>query len=130
MGENDDTEKDRELLASEGPKWWQELRQLIKEKRDLFNAEVKREALSWNNVHSDRISMTRVNDGVHLEVEFDESTRAARFQCARAKSDLTLSLAVVGGQVEFVKFDSSTGTQHLNKTHDIAYELLRQFLCC
>ena len=65
----------QELLKTVTPKRWAALRKLIKEKRDAFNVEMGRDVLSWDDNKSDRLSMTRIDDGATVAAHIEEKSQ-------------------------------------------------------
>jgi len=120
--------EDQKTIQLEAPKLWAKLRQHIKDNVDGFNRELGRTAISWDDIHSDRVAMTRVDDGLKLEGGFDASISTAFFRCLPAKIDLTLTTTVQFGIVEFAVIDRNTTTIHVNKLPDISNGLLRDFV--
>ncbi len=74
------------ILSSQAPKRWEDVRNLIKAKRDAFNAEIKEEALSWDTPHSDALSVTRKDDSSKLEGQYDHQTHVIGFSVSRPES--------------------------------------------
>jgi len=120
--------EDQKTIRLEAPNLWAKLRQQIKDNVDGFNREVGRTAISWDDIHSDRIAMTRVDDGLKLEGGFDASISTAWFRCQPAKIELSLTTTVQFGIVEFAVIDSKTSAIRVNKTEDVANGLLRDFV--
>jgi hypothetical protein len=120
--------EDQKTIQLEAPKLWAKLRQQIKDNVDGFNLELGRTAISWDDIHSDRIAMTRVDDGLKLEGGFDASISTAFFRCLPAKIDLTLTTTVQFGIVEFAVIDRNTTPIHVKMEPDVANGLLRDFV--
>jgi hypothetical protein len=121
------TEEQR-LLRTLGPKRWAEMRQLIKEQVDQFNVEIGHEAISWDDPHSHRISITRKEDGAKLEGGYEESTKVAYFKSPKTAIDLQLTQVVRQNDVVFVTANPNTKAEFVNTAYDIAYGLVRDFL--
>jgi len=117
--------EEQRLLSTLGPKRWAELRQLIKERLDGFNAEMGYEAISWDDPHSDRISMTRKDDGIKLEGGYDEPIKTAFFRSKALEVDVVLTQVVQGNDVVFVNTKVSP---FVIAPQEIAYNLIRDFL--
>jgi len=120
--------EERRLLKDLGGKRWAELRQLIKSKVDEFNAEMEQPAISWDDNHSDRISMTRRADGVKLEAGYDSLATTAFFRCPQAAIDVSLTQVVRGNDVVFVAINPQTKIEFVNDPESVAYGLMRDFL--
>ncbi len=117
------------LVKSEGPNTWAEMRQMVKQSVDALNREIGGTAISWDDLHPDRIVMTRTEDAICLEGGFDLAAHAAFFRCPQAKMDIRLALVVDGGKVRFSPVDSTQRISGiLPKPEDFAYELVRDFL--
>lgn len=120
-------EKQR-LLNTLGTKRWSELRELIKEKLDAFNAAIGYEAVSWDDLHADRVAMTRQDDDVKLEGGYDEAVRAIFFRCPQEKINVAMTQVVRGSDVVFVVTNTTTHNIVVNSAEEIARGLLRDFL--
>lgn len=86
----------RAILKSKASGLWAELRQLIKDKRDEFNKEMEREVLTWDNVRSTRLSMTRTDDSEKLEAEFDDEAFVVTFRGNRVSNSYHINTASDG----------------------------------
>jgi len=75
--------QNREILSTKAPKRREEVRNVIKAKRDAFNAEIKEEALSWDILRSDSLSITRKDDSSKLEGKYDHQTHMIAFSVSR-----------------------------------------------
>ncbi len=120
--------QNQQLIYSDGPKKWAELRQRMKDAVDLINRESSPPTISWDDSHSDRIEMTRIEDGRKFEGGFDSVAKVAFFYCRPAQINLKLHFFVDAGQLEFVVWDQEARATYINKLHDLAYLLLRYFL--
>jgi len=117
------------LVKTEGPNTWAELRQMVKQSVDALNREIGGTAVSWDDLHSDRIVITRTEDAIRLEGGFDLAAYSAFFRCPPAKIDIRLALIVDGGKVKFSPVDSTQQVSGIvPKPEDFAYELVRDFL--
>ena len=120
--------EEQNLLRTLGPKRWAEIRQLIKKQVDQFNMEIGHEAVSWDDPHSYRISITRKKDGAKLEGGYEESTKLAYFKSPKTTIDLQLTQVVRQNDVVFVTVNPNTKAEFVNTAFDIAYGLVRNFL--
>jgi hypothetical protein len=121
------TEEQR-LLRTLGPERWAEMRKLIKEQVDQFNVEMGHEAISWNDPHSYRISITRKKDGAKLEGGYEEPTKVAFFKSPKTAINLQLAQVVRQNDVVFVAINPNTKAEIMNTAYDVAYGLIRDFL--
>ena len=131
--------RDQKLLDAKGPKQWVELRQLVRQDLDEFNAEVGHEAVSWNDPHSNRvavswndphsnrISLTRKDDGVTLEGFYDDQSKTASFRSASG-IEISFRQNVQGDDVVFVLTDPKTKVAAPYTSEQVATSLLRAFL--
>jgi hypothetical protein len=122
------TEEQR-LLRTLGPKRWAEMRQLIKEQVDQLNVEMGHEAISWDDPHSYRISITRKGDGAKLEGGYEEQKKLAYFKSPKTAINLQLTQVVRQNDVVFMTANPNTKAEFVNTAYDIAYGLVRDFLC-
>lgn len=119
------------LVKSEGPTAWAELRRTIKHSVDLLNREIDGKAISWDDTHSDQMVMTRTEGGIRLEGGFDLELYAAFFRCPEAKLNIRLVLIVDGGKVEFAPVDENMMLSGVvSKPEDFAYGLVSDLLNC
>ncbi|MGB7548677.1 MAG: hypothetical protein WBM14_13075 [Terracidiphilus sp.] len=119
------------LVKSEGPAVWAEMRQKIKQSVDMLNCEIGDTAISWDDPHSDRIVMTRAEGSIRLEGGFDLAAHAAFFRCPQAAIDMRLVLVVDGGKVEFAPVDQNMMISGVvPRPEDVAYGLVRDLLNC
>lgn len=120
--------QEQKLLQNLGPKRWAELRQLIKDKVEEFNVEMGTPAISWDEIHSDRLSITRRADGVKLEGGYDETAKTVFFRSPQLAINLVLTQVVHGNDVVFVVINSKTKMEYVNDPESVAYGILRDFL--
>jgi hypothetical protein len=117
------------LIKNEGPMVWAEMRHKIKQSVDMLNCEIGGMALSWDDPHSDRIIMTRVEGTIRLEGGFDFAAYTAFFRSLEAGIDMRLLLIVDGGKVKFAPVDQDMKISGvITKPEDIAYSLVRDLL--
>jgi hypothetical protein len=131
--------REQKLLEAKGPGQWAELRRLIRQDLEEFNAEVGHEAVSWNDPHSNRVavswndphsnrvSMTRKDDGVTLEGAYDEKSKSASFR-SPSGIDRSFQQSVQGDDVVFMSTDAATKIATPHTTEQVATSLLRAFL--
>ena len=121
--------EERELIKTQGPKLWSDLRDLIRSKRDGINNELgPSEVLSWEEPNSNHWIMRRQHDSAALEGVFDPLHYAATFRCEEAKIYLELHISAKSGQAEFVQRNSAAQVEAINKPANIAHGLMSEFL--
>jgi hypothetical protein len=72
--------KTEELLDRDAPRRWEELRSLFKAKCEAFNKHIGNEALSWVEIHPDKLTIVRRLDNARLEGEYDSKMRHVEFR--------------------------------------------------
>jgi hypothetical protein len=120
--------QEQKLIETDGPRLWTELRGLLKSKTEAFNREMERESLSWDDPHSNRVSITRTDDGVTLDGGYDEAAKAVFFRCPAAKINDRFVVAVKHSGVALVYIDPATRAQTVNTPQQIAIGVMRNFL--
>jgi hypothetical protein len=125
MDQADFVEKPK-MVESHDPLPWAGLRKRLRDKVNAFNREMGSDAISWDDSHSEQVSITRKLDGVKLKGGYDPSTSTASFECSQAKIDYKFALH---GEVEFLSFNPRTRMGYVNNnSEDIAHVLMRDFL--
>jgi hypothetical protein len=118
---------DLKTARDEAPKLWARLREQIKKNVDKFNTTFGGQAISWDDIHSDRVVMTRRADNTKLEGGFDASVLVAFFR-SPVNIDLTLKVVVQAGVADAFMVESKNSGGHVRTIEEIATDLIRDFV--